>query len=197
MSTTEFLAPPAAFTSSKLRGIIKKQGGHLVIAEVDGALWASDTYWAAPVEYVRPLLSDFNLEPKVGRYEVGTKVEYVYDGTSNLSSIIGAHDAATKHVLQPVMVGNHQSYARVGDGLLVAVFTTPEGDRVGVRDDFLRIHLGVDWESADFVLAQDVDSIGKPVGVYRRTTSTYTMQNPWRTVETVNVGRTIVMPFTL
>ena len=94
----------------------KLTGNRLFVADVAGddadkaQLWASNSYWMVPAYRVAPLLSHYNLELEVGRFEVNGSVARQGGDAPNMAALLPDVDAL--HDVVPAMVAGKAAYVR-------------------------------------------------------------------------------------
>ncbi len=126
----------------------------LYVVEVDGVSWATDTYWMAPYSdsLAQRLLAVWNLDG-LGEYEIvqfppvqvsrrGDPPKKATDAAAALLTATPATPAVPLTVVCPVR--GRPSFIKIYDDYC-AVTTRPDGERVLIKEDLLRIVGGTDW----------------------------------------------------
>lgn len=116
--------------------------GRLFVSDVDGARYATNSYWLTPADVVKPLLAHFNLDTEPRSYRVNGSVEPTDQEPPNLTAIL---DYAPNGpvTLEPAQYAGQDVFTRLAgaDGY-VQLF-----DRVDDGTSFVRpvVALNVDY----------------------------------------------------
>lgn len=158
---------------------------------VPAGAWWTNGYVAAPIGSAMPLFGDWT--PTPGRYEFErSNVTHVPDSFApNLTSIIEKQTSAEMASASLSRVGSTIAGVRNNGDWLYRLdrtnrFNGKELAPTFVRADFLHAVAGTDdaHDLAAFEFLQAVDAVMDPLLVVRVVTTSYVMQNPWRTEET-------------
>lgn len=121
---------------SRLKAHLKKTRGMLFVAEVDGVLWGSDSYFAVRLRPDGPatrLLAQYNLTPQPGIFEVDSAVSIKVGAPPNLAALVLKPDVfepAERHTIgtAPVSVWSAD--------YLCDMYTTADGAAAAVNHDY-------------------------------------------------------------
>lgn len=144
------------------------EAARLFIAEHDGELYATNSYWLAPAAKVAPLLDHFNLaSDTVGSFEVNGQVRTLDLEPPNLSSIMPARLGMDLPEVRPATIGDEGSahaYQRNPAGGYLALMRAVDGSAVAFNADFLH------WLTNDGDLRSMAVGYGSRLGelVYRQ-----------------------------
>lgn len=121
------------------------------VAEIDGVLWASDSYWMMPLKdsLAEQLLAFWKLQgPGTFGIHWDAHVERVGDvpdkTVASMRTIATAPGTLPLSVVGPMP--DVPPLARLGhEGVMCAVSTRPDGQQVFIQEKLLRIVGGEDW----------------------------------------------------
>lgn len=142
------------------------QAARLFIAEHEGELYATNSYWLAPAAKVAPLLDHFNLaSDAAGSFEVNGQVRTLDQEPPNLSSIMPAHLGRELPVVERARVGDEGSayaYQRANTGNYLALVRGDGGGLVAFNADFLH-WLTYDGNLRDIPCGYGSRLVGDPI----------------------------------
>jgi hypothetical protein len=131
-------------STAQIRRYIGRGEAVLVLGEHEGTTWASNRYWLCPAAHIQPFLDKHGID-STGAYEVNGSTVKPFQGPPwNPSELL---DLAKYTV--PLGnawigedgpgwgIGRSQVYIRDGDGNMAEVVTTPDGDHLAIRADWL------------------------------------------------------------
>lgn len=108
----------------------------LCLADLDGTSWATNRYWATRSSKLTALLDKFNVDASsYGTYEVNGSIHKRSDDAPRIGLVVGKASDYTDELTR-LRTAAGDAYARSGSDYL-ALFTTPAGDVVAVRADWL------------------------------------------------------------
>jgi hypothetical protein len=136
-----------------------KRSGRLFIGEGGTGLWASDSYWAVPVDEKHPiarLLEDYNLTLEPGNFFFGKTLKPIEGPPQNFAKFLDGIKGK-RLPLTPVLFGAERALVchRTGDrNDMGVVYERTDGLRVVVNQRFLDLvaaasATGGQWEQAE------------------------------------------------
>lgn len=120
-----------------------KDSGRLFLAEHEGELWATDSYWIAPlssVPAIENLLGWWNLAVEPGAYLVDNRVYANAKGSPpDIAPIIKWREKATEQIKPRTIAGYHVLKVRATSSNADAILFGTDDAPFGIRPDYLAI----------------------------------------------------------
>ena len=154
--------PPNPLTGAQMRKVIGSRltpsCGFLwsiTVEEVDGLLWASDAHNLLPASWLaRSTVTGET--PQRGTWLLKAKATTLVGDEpfplgETLDDIMASNGRAEE--LARVTIGSGQAMVRVGPVrgyagmVMVAAFERPDGELIGIREDYLKLHLGARYNT--------------------------------------------------
>ena len=179
--------PPDQLTGAQMRKVIGSRKAYIetegrgemtrwsiVVEEVGGTLWACDNRNLLPASWLaRATVTGETPGPGAWLLEAKATTLVDIDLPPIATLVRGITDSLPDiQELSPVRVGVSQALVRVGPvrgggTALVVAFTRPDGEMVGIKDDYLQLHLGTSYLTDAVVAFDQVGGRMRPIVIRR------------------------------